>query len=344
MIRVMEGSQSNLIVVANRLPCQLAKQQHGWQIKPCSGGLVRALVPILQKQGGLWVGWDGLDQKLDDQALSALNESQQDAGYDLEAISLTAKERHDFYVGYANEIIWPLFHNFPTRCNFNPNYWRASIKVNHRFARAVVERCTENDFIWVHDYHLIDVGRQLRNMGVWSSIGFFLHIPFPPPDIFHTLPWREELLRSLLEYNLVGFQTKRDCHNFAECVKTLFNDVDVLEDGDILTLGVRINENRHNQPSQEQFRVVRIGAFPISINFNAFAEHAKATEVTQLRKRLCADLPERKILFSLERLDYTKGIPNKLRAFRCALERHESLHEKVTLIQCVVPSREDIPE
>jgi len=333
---------SRLTIVANRLPYQLSKTDDGqWQATPSHGGLVSALTPILQKQKGQWIGWDGLDHGESRELYSSLDEIIPDAGFSLQAVSLTDKEHHEYYAGFSNEVIWPLFHNHPTRCNFDPEYWRTYLKVNQRFSNVVAENCNDDDFIWVHDYHLMKVGQSLREQGIRSTIGFFLHIPFPPPEVFFQLPWRIEFLRGVLQYDLIGFQTQQDTYNFLQSVKTLFKNVRVRKEG--ATFAIEIG-TRNDDLDQFNDRIICAGTFPISINFNDFESRANSSEVQKLCKRIRTDLPDRKIIFGLERLDYTKGIPNKLEAYRNALERFPELHRNVTLIQCVVPSRENIPE
>ena len=319
-----------LIVVSNRLPVVLESDGGRWRAKPGSGGLVTALLPVLRDRGGMWIGWPGTSDEHAglDEALAAVAH---DAGYALRAVPLNHDEVEKFYQGFANEIIWPLFHDLHSLCNFDPAYWHTYTEVNHRYARIVAENTRPGDFIWVHDYHLMSVAAELRRLGHASRLAFFLHIPFPSLDIFLKLPWRFHILRALLEYDLVGFQTLRDRRNFVQCVRALFDDVAVHGKGQVLTL----RANGHE---------LRIGSFPISIDYQAFARHAADPEVTALAATLRDALPNRQLILGVDRLDYTKGIPHRLEAFRNALTYYPDLHERVTLIQVVVPSREDIPQ
>ncbi len=319
-----------LIVVSNRLPVVLDNVNDRWQARPGSGGLVTALLPVLRDRGGMWIGWPGTSEERPglDEALAAVAH---DTGYTLRAVPLSHEEVAGFYHGFSNEIIWPLFHDLHTLCNFDPAYWQAYTAVNQRYARVVAESTRPGDFIWVHDYHLMNVAAELRRAGHNSRLAFFLHIPFPPLDIFLKLPWRFHILRALLEYDLVGFQTLRDRRNFLECVRALFDDVGVRGKGQVLTL--RVNG-----------RELRIGSFPISIDYEAFERHAAGPEVEALAEELRRALPNRQLILGIDRLDYTKGIPQRLEALRHALARHPELHEHITLIQVVVPSRGDIPE
>lgn len=325
---------TRLVVVSNRLPFVLSRDVDGaLQVSPGAGGLVNALLPVLRNRGGLWVGWTGaVDDNLGEleEALAKLTK---DAGYRLKPIALTREERDYFYHGFSNEIIWPLFHDLQTNCNFDPEFWRTYQRVNRRFADTLAATGEPRDFVWVHDYHLMEVARALRSLGDTRRLGFFLHIPFPSPDIFLKLPWRFEILRALLEYDLLGFQTLRDRRNFLQCVRTFVKGASVQGKGPVLVLHLA-----------ESGRRLRIGAFPISIDYAAYAERARGEEVEALARRFRENLRNRTLILGVDRLDYTKGIPNRLAALRNALERFPELHQRVTLIQQVVPSRGDIPE
>ncbi|HEX9628193.1 MAG TPA: trehalose-6-phosphate synthase [Acidiferrobacterales bacterium] len=329
--RRSESESSRLVVVSNRLPFAFTRNaDRHWTIKPGSGGLVTALLPVLRDRGGLWIGWTGAAGELPGLD-AALDEAAPNTGYALKPVSLTPEEVERFYYGFSNEIMWPLFHDLQSHCNFDPDYWRTYQRVNRKYAQVIADHTRRNDFIWVHDYHLTHVGAELRHLGVRSKTGFFLHIPFPSLDIFLKLPWRFELLDAMLAYDLIGLQTLRDRRNFVQCLRALVKDVTVQGKGQVLT--VKLGD-----------REVRVGSFPISIDYQAFAEQAGAPEVGRRADELRTALNQRQLILGVDRLDYTKGIPHRLRAFRSALHRHPELREHVTLIQVVVPSREDIRE
>ncbi|HEU4329013.1 MAG TPA: trehalose-6-phosphate synthase [Roseiflexaceae bacterium] len=322
-------SDSRLIVVSNRLPIVLAREPDGgWQSRAGSGGLVTALAPVLRARGGVWVGWTGVvtEDMADGGELPALGD---DPGYSLVPVPMSAWERDHFYLGFSNEIIWPLFHDLLSHCVFSPDYWMAYEAVNRTFAERVAAEARPADTIWVHDYHLMQVGQELRALEVTNRLSFFLHIPFPPPDIFLKLPWREQVLRALLAYDLVGFQTERDRQNFVGCVRTLFGEL-VASQGEA-DATVHMAE-----------RSVRLGSFPIGIDNASFAQAAAEPEVTAMVGTIRATLPNAKVILGVDRLDYTKGIIERLEAFRNALERYPELRGRVTLFQMVVPSRTDI--
>ena len=322
---------TRLIVVSNRLPYVFERDAGGtWNGRPGSGGLVTALLPVLRNRGGVWIGWPGTTEA-DEEVELAAERASGAAGYVLKTVSLNAHEVDNFYLGFANRIIWPLFHDLQSLCDFEPNYWRTYREVNAKYASRIAEHCVDADLVWVHDYHLMNVGAELRALGVQARIGFFLHIPFPPLDLFVKLPWRMALLHALLQYDVIGFQTLRDRRNFVQCLRILVPEARVRGQGQVLT-------------TRYGGREVRIGAFPISIDYNAFVRHASQLEIKQLAAQLHEKLPNRKLVLGVDRLDYTKGIPHRLKAFRSALERYPELRERISLIQVVVPSRVDIAD
>ncbi len=319
-----------LVVASNRLPVVLSQEDEGeWDLEAGSGGLVTALEPVLRERGGVWIGWPGveeggvpdLDEVLDGSAV----------GYEVRGVHLTARERDDFYLGFSNQVIWPLFHDLLPQCNFDPVFWRTYRDVNAKFARRIHQEVREGDFVWIHDYHLMAVARELRKVGVTQTMGFFLHIPFPPVDLFLTLPWRFQILDSLLAFDLIGFQTSRDRRNFLDCVRHMAPGAELQENGRVF--GLRLGE-----------RLVRVGVFPVSIDFQEFAGMAASDAVSERVAVLRSESLGRTTILGVDRLDYSKGIPHKLQGYRLALERYPDLRENVTLVQLVVPSREDIPE
>ncbi len=327
----MATRRNRLLVVSNRLPFAVSRGRDGrWQLRPGSGGLVSALVPVLRHRGGLWIGWSGSvgrDAELD----SALAEVSADAGYSLKAVPLTRDEVSRFYLGFSNELIWPLFHDLLPFCKFEPAYWQTYLRVNRKFAEVVARNAADTDLIWVHDYHLMELAAALKCLGVKSRTGFFLHIPFPSPDIFMKLPWRWELLEALLQYDLVGFQTARDRRNFLDCLRLLTRDVAVRGAGQVMSV-------------KAGSRQLAVGHFPISIDFNGFVRDSMAPAVLRKAEAMRARLPERQLILGIDRLDYTKGIPERLRGFRLALQRYPELRERIMLIQVIVPSRERVPQ
>src|SRR4026209_747845 len=220
---------NRLIIVSNRLPFALdSAGEDLWTVTPAVGGLVSAVEPVLRERGGTWIGWPGNAGEIPNVTLA---KPPRHAGYNVVPVALSETERDQFYYGYSNEVIWPLFHDLQKFCNFDPAYWQAYKQVNERYADVIIRHAQPNDFIWVHDYHLMYVAQTLREQNApqqLSALTFFLHIPFPPYDIFEKLPQQRRLLRALLQFDLLGFQTRRDVRNFLGCVRRVMSDARVV--------------------------------------------------------------------------------------------------------------------
>jgi trehalose 6-phosphate synthase/phosphatase len=319
---------NRLIVVSNRLPFALdSTGEDLWTVTPAAGGLVSAVEPVLRERGGIWIGWPGIAGEIPKRAFA---EATRDAGYKVLPVALSETERDEFYYGYSNEVIWPLFHDLQNFCSFEPTFWETYKAVNERYADALAVSSRADDFVWVHDYHLMYVGQALRERGLSAALTFFLHIPFPPYDIFAKLPQPQRLLRALLQFDLLGFQTRRDVRNFLGCVRRVLSDV-------------RVVPRRELQLVCFEQREIRLGHFPIGIDFDSFEKGAMSEGVARRSQELRSRFRDCQLILGVDRLDYSKGIPERLRAFRNALERHPELRGRVLLIQVVVPSRVEIP-
>jgi len=322
---------NRLIVVSNRLPFALDSIGADlWTVTPATGGLVSAIEPVLRERGGTWIGWPGTVGEIPAKPLA---KATRNAGYKIVPVALSETERNEFYYGYSNQVIWPLFHDLQNFCNFEPAYWQAYKEVNKHYADAIAWSARPDDFIWVHDYHLMYVAQALRERGLsrkLSGLTFFLHIPFPPYDIFSKLPQQQGLLRALLQFHLLGFQTRRDVRNFMQCVRRVMSDATVVP-------------RRGLQLVRFEKREIRVGHFPIGIDFDSFENAARSDTVAQRSQQLRATFPDCQLILGSDRLDYSKGIPERLRAFRTALDRYPELRGRVVLIQVVVPSRVQIP-
>jgi alpha,alpha-trehalose-phosphate synthase [UDP-forming] len=319
--------QRRLVVVSNRLPVTIEAAEDQNRLRPSCGGLVSALIPILDRSGGCWVGWTGTDQS--DLVAASVSDWCAEKNYSFAPVFLNAAERSDYYHGFSNEIIWPLFHGLTSRCQFSSRYWNAYTRVNEKFSAAVSRIAKAGDFIWVHDYHLMLMAQSLRRRGLRHRLAYFHHIPFPCPDIFETLPWRKEVLRALMHFNVIGFQTARDRRNFIACLQHCLP-------------GVRVSRT-----NQEDHLLVRagsdyasVGTYPISIDYEAFAQ----VGLENTGDSTASDLSGTRVVLGVDRLDYTKGIPERLMAFQELLKRRPELRGQVTMTQIVVPSRETIPE
>ncbi len=323
--------ENRLIVVSNRLPCVLQKDTAGsWRVVAGSGGLVTALHPVLRDRGGIWIGWSGAVED-PPEIEEVLRAHDRDVGYQLRAVPINREEVERYYHGYSNEILWPLFHDLQSQCDFLPEYWHTYVKINRRFAEKIVVGLRPSDFIWVHDYQLIDVAHHLRELGVTNRLAFFLHTPFPPPDIFLKLPEWHVLLRSLMAYDFVGVQTQRDRQNLVHCIRRLLKDAHVKAEG-------------HLHRVTLEGRDSHVASFPIGIDFQDFAVAAAAPEVESMVHAIREHNRGCQLVLGVDRLDYTKGIPHRLRAFANLLERFPEVRGRVTLVQVVVPSRIGIPK
>jgi trehalose 6-phosphate synthase/phosphatase len=316
---------TRLLVVSNRLPVQAVQESGQWKTAPSAGGLATAMHPILKQAGGLWIGWAGADwsgaEDLERaaQARELLRREQSAV-----VVDLSAELIHKYYDGYANQALWPLFHGFAARLQFSGEEWDAYREANRRFCEAVVKEYRERDRIWIHDYHLMLLPEMLREVLPEAAIGFFLHIPFPASDIFSLLPRGEELLNGLLGADFIAFHTHQHLQHFRQAVRreiALESTVDALE-----------------VPG----RTVRLQALPIGI---ATEEFLRCREAPDTREHL-AHLEQRyygqKVIAAVDRLDYTKGLPERLRTFRRLLKETPELLGKVVLLQVAVPSRENI--
>jgi len=304
--------------------------ESGLELKPSSGGLVTALSPVLSQRRGLWIGWIGQEETLD--IRSMIREASGRLPYDIHSVPISSEEESLYYHGFSNAGLWPLFHDLLGFCSFDLAQWRAYRKINRRFAEESRECLRPDDLVWIHDYQLIFAASEMRKAGVTNRLAFFLHIPFPPFALLRRLPWWRDLVAALLQHDLIGFQTHQDFANFQTSVRQLQpeNPLEIGGDG----LG-RVTMEGHTAV---------VGAFPISIDFDEFDHAASTPEVAAEAASFAELLGTPTLVMGLDRLDYTKGIPERFLAFEHFLERHTELHRKVSLYQCVIPSRTQVPD
>ena len=325
MAKQKQKINKRLIVVSNRLPIVISKENNQWGIQPGSGGLITALTPILKENKSLWVGWPGTGGKAPVQKL--LDQFGSEQGYKLVGIPLTQQEIERYYWGFSNGTLWPLLHDLLGYCKFNLEDWQTYVAVNKKFARAIKKLNRENDIIWVHDYQLSMVGHFLKKLKVRQPLAYFHHIPFPSLDLLRRLPWKTEYTKALLAFDLLGFQTLRDRRNFVNTVTSLISEASILQRQRNFTL-IKYGE-----------RIIQARNLPISIDFNEFNNAAHSPEVQDAAWYLHENLHERQLMLGIDRLDYTKGIPERFLAFELALEKYPELKQKISLLQVVVPSR-----
>lgn len=310
-------SHSRLTIASNRLPVRRVGST--WEAS--AGGLVTALRPVVERRAATWIGWDGGEE--------GLPRSLPGTSAQLAAISLTAAEAYSYYDGFANQTIWPLFHDNIETPTFDRDWWAAYARVNERFAEPNFGG-RDVGLWWVHDYHLMLLPQLLRAAGTTAPISFFLHIPWPPPELFARLPWRREILHGLLGSDVVSFHTERYRRNFV-------STCDRILEGD----GVRVSGR---SLVVAEAREVRTAANPISIDVDEFVGLANSEAVAVKRRRLEQQFSGRLVLLGVDRLDYTKGIIERLEAVELLLARRPDLRSRVVVVQLAVPSRGHVRE
>ena len=328
----MTETSGRLLVVSNRLPVRLACGEDCLTASPASGGLVTALSPVLRNRGGFWAGWPGDTRNVSSREVRDILEPLSgESGYRLVPVMLTPKDVEEFYHGFSNSVLWPLFHDLQSRCSFSPSHWDGYIRANEKFASVVEKHARSEDFIWVNDYQLIPLGAMLREINPSLSSSFFLHIPFPSVDIFMKMPKRREILLFLVAYSFVCFQTERDKRNFLDCLRVFFPDM-------------KIGGRGHISKVSLGGGTFLAGDLPISIDFKAFSHLGSSRRVLARSRKIREEIRGERFVLGVDRLDYSKGIPEKLRGFQRALDLYPALREKMTLYQVVVPSREAVEE
>ncbi len=296
-----EETQRPLVVAANRLP--VSRGPFGWA--PSPGGLVRALMPLLRASGGMWVGWTG-------DADDAPEPFELD-GVQLHPIGISAEEVEDYYEGFSNDTLWPLYHDALRDSTYDFRHWEAYHSVNQRFADMLAAVAPQGAVVWIHDYHLQLVPQMLRAQRSDVQIGFFFHIPFPPYELFMRLPWRTEIAAGLAACDLVGFQRSINAANFVAAAEDL--------------LGV----------------VPHVGSYPISIDVEEIEAIAAGRATRQLSNRYRTRLGEPEVvLLGVDRLDYTKGISQRLRAYQSLLDDGTLGTERCVMVQVATPTREGV--
>jgi trehalose 6-phosphate synthase/phosphatase len=319
----MSASNQRLIVISNRLPAKLRSTTAGWRAEKSSGGLATAMNPILRRRGGVWIGWPGESAGIRDPKRQEIIDRWKTVD-GLVSVEIPVEVVKHFYEGYSNQTLWPLFHHFPSRLTFDPKGWAAYRTANMLFRDAAVKEYREGDLLWVHDYQLMLLPKLLREALPGAAIGFFLHIPFPSSEVFRVLPEREELLEGLLGADLVAFQTYSHLQHFRSSLRRVLGRESRLDE--VETGG----------------RAVRLEALPIGIAPEEFTKVLSAPEGQRRLQELRTRYQGKQLLLAVDRMDYTKGIPQRLRSYRRLLEHKPELHGKVVLLQIAVPSRERI--
>ncbi len=308
-------TDQRLVVLSNRLPVTVRRSRGSLQVDRSAGGLVAALDPAMRERGGVWIGWPGA--RLDaDESLPV-----PPGPYELQPVPLKTNEIRRYYHGFSNGSLWPLFHSLVERTSLDRRDWESYESVNALFAHHAHEQMHDGDLVWVHDYHLTRCPLHLRQLRPEARIAFFLHIPFPPYDVYRILPWYREVIRGFLACDLVGFHSPGYVSNFLDCVERL--------------LGERVD--REAGQIEHGDRVVQVSAFPLGIDYEAYESRARAAPPSRRQNY-------EKVVLGVDRLDYTKGLLERMLAYERLLELYKEHRGEVVFIQVAVPSREQVAE
>ena len=292
--------------------------------KPAAGGLAVALGEALAQSGGLWFGWSGSIDKAGVPGETKVHKRQ--AGLvTLATVDLSREDYESYYLGYSNSVLWPVFHCRLDLADFDSGHIAGYRRVNRMMARALMPLLRDDDTIWVHDYHLIPLAAELRALGCRQRIGFFLHIPLPPPLIYAAIPQHEWLMRSLFAYDLVGLQSETDVAHFDRYA---------------------LNEAHAERTGPHHYAAfgaqLQVQSFPIGIDVDEFERLAAGDESIDMYERMHSEFKDRRMLLGIDRLDYSKGIPQRVRAFRNLLDRYPEVHSDATLVIVASPSRDSV--
>lgn len=304
---------SRLIIVSNRTPSKT----------PAAGGLAVALKKTLSEHQGFWFGWSGsFAEKPDKEA-----RFEKIDGLTVASIDLTRDDHKAYYAGFSNSILWPAFHLRLDLTDIQSHWYEGYRRVNAQFADALVPHLKPDDAIWVHDYHLIPLANELRRRNIKNRIGFYLHIPFPTPDALHAIPHHEELLTDLVAYDLVGFQAQRDVAAFNEFIAHQ-----------------QMYKEAGGVPFDMDMGDTVVSAFPIGSDPQAFARLTTTPNAQKMYKRVARAMNSRAVILGVDRLDYSKGLPQRVSAYEKLLENNANLRRTVHMIQIAPPSRDTIKE
>ncbi len=325
---------SKTIIISNRLPLQLQILDNTIETTPSVGGLATGMKSVHSQKESIWIGWSGLTEE----QLNPEHTKMVDAAlkkHQCISVPLTEQDIDGFYYGFSNNTLWPLFHYFMEYTTFEKTTWEIYKSVNAKFAEVVLNNTNDGDTIWIHDYQLLLLPQLIRKKKPSISIGFFLHIPFPSYEVFRTIPCREELLKGMLGANLLGFHTYDYERHFLSSVERI--------------LGHELNFNNIMVDN----RIVKVDSFPMGIDFKKFHDAAiqhnqksikERTEIQQGIDKHLKEEQKSKLILSIDRLDYTKGIANRLRAFEYFLEKYPEFKGKTRLVMLAVPSRSNVPQ
>ncbi len=311
-----------IIIVSNRLPVKVEIKDDEWLYHSSEGGLATGLGSIYKEGDNIWIGWPGAF--IENEKIQRIIR-QDFLKQKLYPVMLSAYEIEHYYDGFSNDTLWPLFHYFPSYAHYEQADWEAYWSVNKKFADAVTEVADEDDIIWIQDYQLMLVPQMVRERMPNVSIGFFQHIPFPSYEVFRMIPWRDQLLKGLLGADLIGFHTYDDVRHFMSAATRIVN----------------IASNA-NELILEEERSLLVDAFPMGIDYDKYNNSVFSPQTRRNEHKLHQLMGDKKLMISIDRLDYSKGIPQRLEAYELFLEKYPEFKEKVIFLQLVVPSRDQV--
>jgi trehalose 6-phosphate synthase/phosphatase len=321
---IKDHAKRRVIIVSNRLPVSVAQKKDGLEIKPSAGGLATGLASFHRQSNGVWIGWPGFLPPSNNGKESLQKKLREE--FQCLPVYLTALEVKRYYDGFSNNTLWPLFHYFPARCAYEPLDWEFYQKVNQKFFEQVKEVIQPDDLVWVQDYHLLLLPQLIREAFPEATVGIFLHIPFPSMEVFRYLPWRKEILQGMLGADLIGFHTYDYSRHFLSSVLRLLG-----------------KEHNYGQIVIGN-RIITVNTFPMGINAQNFVQTANSEAVKVEVAQLKNSLKTEKMILSVDRLDFTKGIPERIKAYQKFLEQYPDWHGKITYVMLCVPSRNKIPQ
>ncbi|HKL02405.1 MAG TPA: bifunctional alpha,alpha-trehalose-phosphate synthase (UDP-forming)/trehalose-phosphatase, partial [Cryomorphaceae bacterium] len=311
------------IIVSNRLPVRIEREEGDkLSYQASEGGLATGLGSIYKEGNNIWIGWPGASfekTELKEEVKQGLSKES------MRPVFLTEKEIEEFYLGFSNQTLWPTCHYFVQYIDYGQHNWESYKRVNKKFADTIIENLEEGDLVWVHDYQLLLVPQMLRECMPNITIGFFQHIPFPSYEVFRTLPWRRELLEGILGSDYIAFHTYDDMRHFLSSAHRLAG---------LPYEGSQI---------QLEDRMVSVDSLPMGIDYEKYAQNAAHEQAIERETRYRKALGSQRLILSMDRLDYSKGIPRRLESFDAFLEKYPEYIEKVSLLLIVVPSRDEVP-
>jgi trehalose 6-phosphate synthase len=320
-----ELEQKRLVLVSNGEPYKHIYEDQEVKQQKLAGGLTTGLDPVMQEDNGLWIAWGR--GEADFEVVDQENKVQvPDAeGYTLKRVKLSSEEKNGFYYGFSNEVMWPISHTFISKANFKEKYWQSYKKVNQKYADNVKEELKEDDLVWIHDYHLALVPGMLEDKGAKTAL--FWHIPWPAWEAFRTIPWRQKILEGMLAADFLAFHTDLFVYNFLSCAQKIGAEVDFSA------------REVYYQGSK-----TKVESVPLGIDYQRFSNLAQDQDYLKKARELKESYETEKLIFAVDRLDYTKGIEERLKGIDRFFEKYPEYKSKVTFVQRVAPSRTGIEE